>query len=385
MKIAILGSYGEGNLGDEAICSSVLSDIRKNHEEAKIILFSHDVEDSLKRYKKISNITIRPIIATGFRSLFKQFRDNKFKESIKQLKECDLVIIGGGGLFYDSEVVVGVNPVLIWLIRVFLLRSLRLKIVLYAVGIGPINKKISKFFLRILSNLVHSITVRDKYSAQILKACKVYVPIVISADPVWLTKWKVRDFQEITKNRKLKYDAKNKLGIQVRKVKGMDEVEFIKILVEFIDLMVEKYLFSVALIPMSIKDPDDRVLLEKIQLKSKNENNIEIVVVNDISDVSEVMQECDFLLLSRMHSIILATTLGIPYLALSYSPKTDDLLSRLKMDDFSWPVSEIESQTLERLYLELMKQKVSRRKYLLEKSKEMKKSAQKNIELLDCI
>jgi polysaccharide pyruvyl transferase CsaB len=384
MKVAILGSYGEGNLGDEAICSSIIRDINEINKDSKIVLFSHDLEDSSKRYNK-ENISIRPMIATGFRSFLKQFKNGDFKENIKELKECDLVIIGGGGLFYDSEVSIGINPIFVWFIRVLLFKLLRLKIVLYGVGVGPLNKKISKIFLRILCNLTNNITVRDKYSYNMLKACKVYVPIVISADPVWLTNWEIRDSQEIVKNRKLKYDAKNKLGIQVRISKGLDEVKFIETLVEFIDIMIDKYLFSVVLIPMSFEDPDDRILLEKIQLKSKNENNIELIQLDTENDVTEIMQECDFLVLSRLHSIIMATSLGVPYLALSYSPKTDDLIFKLKLNEFSWPITEIDSRTLERLYINLMKQKISRRKYLLEKSKELKILAKKNLDLFNSI
>ena len=382
MKIALFGSYGEGNLGDEAICSAVIADIKNIYPDAEILLFSHDVEDSMRRHGKNNNLKVRPMIATGFRSLIKQMKSSMFKESLNELKECNLVIIGGGGLFYDSEVSVGVNPILIWLIRVLIFRYLKLKIVLYGLGVGPIKSFISKKLLKILGNMVHSITVRDKYSEDILKSCKIYTPIVISADPVWGTVWETRTMQDINKTPMLKYDAKNKLGIQLRKVKGMKETEFITLMAEFIDIMIDKYLLSVALIPMSSRDPDDRLLLEKIQVKVRNENHVEIVDTKKVTDVPNVMQECDVLILSRMHSIIMASNLGIPYIALSYSPKTDDLLYRLEMTECAWPVFDAEATILERLYLKLMKKKVTIKTHLKNRSNDLLECSKSNKELL---
>jgi len=382
MRVALFGSFGEGNLGDEAICKATIDNIRKVHENSEIVLFTHDLEDSEKRYDQ-EFITFRSVIATGFRSLVTQIKNNEFKESINILKKCDLVVIGGGGILYDNEVGIGINPILIWLLRTYLFKLLGLKVVLNAVGVGPITKISSKIYLRLLGNLVNKITVRDKYSQDIMKDCSVYTPIIISADPVWGVKWEERTMKDILQSPKLKYDARSKLGIQVRKVRGMDEAKFVETMAKLIDSMVEKYLLSVVLIPMSFKNTKDILLLEKIQVKAKNESKIEIVKSDNISFISDIMQECDFLIISRLHSIILATQLGIPYIALSYSAKTEDLVNKIKMTDLSWPVTEVDVTTIERLYLKAMKRKVTIKTHLKHMADFMRFEESKNLNLFN--
>jgi len=382
MKFALFGSYGEKNIGDEAICMSILENILFIHNDAEIIIFSHDVVDSKKRYENFHNVSIRPMIATGIRSLYKQYTTKDFQTSTSLLKTCDCVIVGGGGLFYDTELQVGRNPILVWMLRIWLFKYLKLNVVLYAVGIGPVNKLLSKIYLRLIGNSVNKITTRDDYSKNILESCSVYTPIIVSADPVWSHIWRERTMQDINKTPLLKYDARKKMGIQIRMTKNMNESKFIEMLNQYIDRMVEKYLFSIVLIPMSFSNPNDRLLLEKIQVNSKHENRIEILNFDDASKIADTMQECEYLVLTRMHSMILATQLGRPYLALSYNPKTDDLINRLGLSEFAWPVSEVEATILERKFLQLMKKKVTIRKFLLEQSIKFQKRAKLNMDLL---
>ena len=43
------------------------------------------------------------MLASGLRSFITQLSSGAWKQSIKLLKQSDVIIIGGGGLFYEQE------------------------------------------------------------------------------------------------------------------------------------------------------------------------------------------------------------------------------------------------------------------------------------------
>jgi len=378
MNFALLGSFGENNLGDEAILEAIILDIFKFESESTIHVFTHDIEDSKTRFVRFSNVQFHPMIATGFRSIIKQLLSGDLLKNIKVLKSVNLISIGGGGLFYDSEKTIGLNPIFIWFLRILLFRLLNKKIVINAVGIGPIKSNFSKILLRFSMNLVHGITVRDKASEEFLRSLRVYRPITLTKDYAFTLNLKERSSDDIKKNPLLKFTAKKIMGIQVRSIKGIKDTELINKMVDFIDLMISKYLFSIVLIPMALKDDQDKILAEKIQIRSKNENQIEVYVPKTIHDVGNVFQECDSLILTRYHSIIVASKLGLPFIALSYSSKTDEVIKDLEFGDYCWPIFDIETNVLKRLYLNLTQKKVTLRKHLKDKVKILEALASKN-------
>ena len=169
MKYLILGSYGEGNFGDEAILKAVIKNVREADDKADISVFTHDMKES-KHLHKSENVKFFPIIATVIRSFLKQIIRGEFRTNLKLIKDADLIIVGGGGIFYDKETAIGINPLLIWWLRFSLFRLILKKVVIYAVGIGSVKKESSKFFLKQICKVAHKVIVRDITSLDKLKS-----------------------------------------------------------------------------------------------------------------------------------------------------------------------------------------------------------------------
>jgi polysaccharide pyruvyl transferase WcaK-like protein len=87
LKVGICGSYGGLNLGDEAILQGILTQLRQSLS-AEITIFSRNAEDTLARHQVERAIPVRALS-----------RD----EVILELERLDLLILGGGGILFDSE------------------------------------------------------------------------------------------------------------------------------------------------------------------------------------------------------------------------------------------------------------------------------------------
>jgi len=86
-RVGISGSYGGMNLGDEAILEVILKELRACLD-TDIVVFSRSPKDTEKRHK---------VRAVPIRELHKD-------EVLEELRQLDLLVLGGGGILFDGMV-----------------------------------------------------------------------------------------------------------------------------------------------------------------------------------------------------------------------------------------------------------------------------------------
>src|SRR5688572_6562515 len=86
--VGVLGSYGGRNLGDEAILTSLLADLRVRRPDAQVLVFSRDPEHTLRSYAGVG--------VTGWESTSREY-------TLGIMDRLDLLVLGGGGILYDTE------------------------------------------------------------------------------------------------------------------------------------------------------------------------------------------------------------------------------------------------------------------------------------------
>ena len=100
-KTAIWGYYGYANTGDEAILSSMLGQLRRKQWDQNIIVFSGNPKHT---HQSHSVKAVSSILTTRFTDhlirLLGRGRVN-YKICLKAFKGAELIIVGGGGLFFD--------------------------------------------------------------------------------------------------------------------------------------------------------------------------------------------------------------------------------------------------------------------------------------------
>jgi polysaccharide pyruvyl transferase WcaK-like protein len=82
-SVLVTGYYGFGNTGDEAILSALVTGLRRRLPALRIVVLSGDPGQTRHRHG-VDAIAWRDPLAIG-----------------QEVRKCDLVVIGGGGLFQD--------------------------------------------------------------------------------------------------------------------------------------------------------------------------------------------------------------------------------------------------------------------------------------------
>jgi len=163
-KIVISGYYGFDNIGDEAVLYGILKALRiKVGEQAEVTVLSAN-----------------PARTQGLYGVQAVDRWDK-KVLYRTIKQCDLLISGGGSLLQD---VTSANSPLYYLGIIKLAQLMKKPVVIYAQGIGPLKRKRNRWLTKCILNKATAITVRDNASAEELKRMGIKRIINVTADPV---------------------------------------------------------------------------------------------------------------------------------------------------------------------------------------------------------
>lgn len=282
VKVAISGYYGFKNFGDEAILSVLINHL-KALKNVDITVFSSDTNYTSKTYSV---------------NAVKRF---DLKNVIKTIQNSDVLISGGGSLLQD---VTSLKSVIYYSLIIALGLLFNKKVIIFAQGIGPLNKKLSQFIVRNLLKNCSLVTVRDEKSLALLKDWNIDAKLV--CDPIYSLDV-VQEFRE------------NTIGVQLREFKTMNYNLLHKLALfianKFSDKKVEIF---------SLQESQDLELCKKFEqiLKTLNpEVSTEIVtddIVNKISKLS-------YLIAMRFHAILVALKCGIKSCAINYDVKVEKL------------------------------------------------------------
>ena len=309
MSIAVLGSYGEGNLGDEAI----LTGIQNRFPTEKLIIFSHDLVLSRKLHP---GLQVLPMLPAGLRSYAKQITNGQLRQSLQVLKSCERVLIGGGGIFYDSLFSNGRNPVKIWYWRSKLLQYYKIPYELYCVGVSKLQKAESRKLMSKLALAAKQVSVRDQLSESNLRDCDYPEKVQVARDPAF-------DFP-IPKDKR-NYDGFT-VGLVLRKWQDKQQT-FQQIMQELSKLPEKK--FQLKLIPFSSGRDDDRIILSEFKqnLPLDLKQRCELLEPPDPKVAFEMIAGLNLLIGMRLHSLIFAKLAKVPYLPIYYDEKVRAVLA----------------------------------------------------------
>ena len=170
MKLVLAGYYGCGNLGDEAMLEPLLSGIRKNFPTSEITVLSGDPPETSRCYNVAA---------------VKRF---SFFDVIRAIRNCDALILGGGGLLQDAT---SMRSLRYYLLLIGIAKFFRKKVALLGQGIGPVRNK--GLLKRKLKN-IDLITVRDEESLKELTRIGIAAKkLALTADLAFLIEGRDRE------------------------------------------------------------------------------------------------------------------------------------------------------------------------------------------------
>ncbi len=288
-EICLVGYYGFGNIGDDAILLSAINEYIKAYDLYVRVLVNE--QDYI--YKMLEFFEL-----DGSVNFYNRW---KVKEISEAIYYSDAVIFGGGGLFQDKT---SFRSFLYYFFIALLAKIKNKKIIIERNSIGPISRKISKFLFSKVIQWAEYISVRDSLSLEFL----------LSNYPSFSEKYqKKEDFT-------LSYFSSELFSKLISSTKKIDclfilrESKNINKIFEIIKILRES--FKIKVIVFQEEDLDlfaDLVDFFEIEYPGKGE----------IFRTLEFIQSSKLVVSNRLHGIILALQNNVKTIAISVDPKIE--------------------------------------------------------------
>lgn len=341
-QIVLSGYYGFDNIGDEAVLFSIVSLLKKEIPDAKIVVLSNNPEKTKATYDVES------------------INRWDMKAVVKVIKQSDLLISGGGSLLQD---VTSSKTIPYYLAIVKIAQFYKKKVVFYSQGIGPVNKNFSKTLMKMIVNKVDGIYVREPASKALLEEIGIKKPVEVSIDPVIGI-----NLGRESSNTSVEV-KKPAVGVYIRpwQDEAHDEHLLQAMLPGLSELIAQGY--KLYFIPMhydqdrGIAETLKEKLMEKGRAEGKNlAETMEVVdKMLSIEEVLDYTANFDMVVGMRLHSLIMAAAEKVPMVALSYDPKVTAFMKEIEQSQYCMDSNKVTAEefkeNLNRLLINKEKQK----------------------------
>ena len=364
VKIMISGYYGFNNTGDEAILKSMVRVFKEKLPGVKIVVLSQNPLQTSQSYqvKAINRLYLINILNC--------------------LRDTNLFISGGGGLLQDST---GRGWSILYYLGLILGAMLfRVPVMIYAQGIGPINKKLNKLLIKWILNKIDIITVRDNPSKELLKSMGVLKPAIwVSSDPCFLLKKKsinhiiknFPDILELTKSNNYPL-----VGVSIREYKG-NRTELKRIVAQLADDIIENYKAKIIFLPF--KFDEDLCLSEEVLFLMKNKSQANILRARlEPEELLLLISQLSLMIGMRLHSILFSSMVNIPFIALNYDPKVKYFVEDLDLTELLLELNDLSLKIFRKKVEYVWGNSDKIKKILAKKAKNLEEKAIINNELV---
>jgi len=341
MKIFLIGWFGAGNIGDEAILISELLFLRDRIKNSEFYILSFNPDRTSRLTAGISEV--KKILRMGSkRDVFK----SDFWGIFKTFREVDVVMMGGGGIFQD---IYNFYPIPFFTGMALLARLNRKRLILYCVGIGPIRSFIGKKLCKFAANSADLICVRDTESKNLLKTLKINKSVHLSADPVFLLEpVKNENVDKVIRSYHLDKNGPV-IGVSVQTLLFWREQNQ-KILAGVLDTLVREKGATITFFPFGIykdgwfkrdqSDTVDMAASKRLAALMREEHSI---LNSDLApqELLAVIQKLNLMISMRLHGLIMGLAVGVPVIALTYQEesKIRTLMKSLNQEEHLFDVN----------------------------------------------
>lgn len=155
-KVLLVGAYGTGNLGDEALLTGLLEILTSNkkYDGSSIVVFSRDPSETMFFHGVLAR------------------RKNLF-----DIFTADEVIFGGGELFQDRG-----SMAIKYSIVGIIAKILRKRVIFYGVGLSSIKSRVGKLLTRLSFSIADDVSVRDLSSKNRFKDLGIHRKVSVVDD-----------------------------------------------------------------------------------------------------------------------------------------------------------------------------------------------------------
>lgn len=336
-QVLISAFIGSNNLGDEAIFKSILDKLSINRQQITALCVN---EEKTKKQ--------------GVKTLYSK----SIRNIIKGVRECDVMLVGGGGIIQDQ------SSILNFIYYAFQLRvakHYKKPVILCFVGVGPIRFRLSKWLMsRIIPSIEYAIVRDEKSREQLLKYLSEDI-IYQAHDPVLNFPFASKDIKNVyTKNKPYFVVSLRRwfftnpfLPVSIsRKINKMkifkkNHNEYMSKLAKDMDTFLDANP-SLTAILVSLYDTEDDVINSELLEMMRNKKRV-VIAENNMDEYNflSIVKNSEFILGMRLHSLILGANINKPFVALRYSTKVDEFTEQMGLTDYSIHVEHYDSAVLQ--------------------------------------
>jgi len=354
-NVFIAGYYGLGNIGDEAILAGMITSLRKYVDDPHVSVITNNPEET----RALHNIT--PVQQSFKKGIPRFVRSAIFEGELatvrREIANCDVFILGGGSLLQDLRVYY--LPALLSLIR--LAQRHGKKTVVYGIGAGPIDTPLGQKLCSSVLNKADLVTVRDSMSKEVLERCGVR-DVIRTADPAFGIE--VPDQAAIGKylapmnttngDRYIASTAYNWLhdsDISRNAVKEAQDLSSRReSMAGIFESIVCEYDQRMLFVPTVKVDREGYAVIRDLMPSS---GKADILEYNPhFNAVFAALSRSDILVGMRLHSLILATMMGVPVVPVSYCGKVKSYLELVGLEDLYLDVEDLGTKAFAERFFE---------------------------------
>lgn len=304
MRFLISGYYGFGNLGDEALLSVIVSQLKARYPYAEIDVLSAKPEDTAHELR---------VEATP------RWDAKAIRGAIDR---ADVVISGGGGLLQNAT---SLRSLVYYAGIVRAAAKANRKAMIFAQSVGPLDFW-GRALVKECCKGVSAATVRDKRSLQTL------APLLPSgtkleqtADPVFL--YDAPEEETDLSSEGIGAGSDPLVIVSVRKAAGMKDR--LDIVARAVDRLAKQHDARVAFLPIG-GTPDAEVSTLVIR---KCKSAPVLLPECSLERAANIIRRAKAVVGMRLHALILAARYAVPFLAMPYDPKVGALC-----EDLAYPM-----------------------------------------------
>lgn len=360
-KIALFGTFGTGNLGNECTLQAMLFNIRRHVPNAELSCICTGVEQTASTYGiralAIREISLREINNRAWRLLRKisvgiPVELYRWFSVIKGLMRTHMLIMTGTGMLSDC----GIGPLGLHydILRWSLVAKLcRCKLLFVSVGAGPIRHPLSRFFVKAALRLADYRSYRDCFSKEYLQSIGFHA----DGDPVYpdlafsLPECMLPDDKDDGDKRTpvgvglITYNVQGSLSEDIEQTYS----EYTKKMARFIGWLVEhnrtvRVLTGDVVYDNRVRD-DVRTTLSQSELTYEKSNIID-EPAGSFEELLSQLAKTKVVVASRFHNLLLALMLAKPALAISFHEKDDSLMTAVGLQEFCQDIKNLDVSRL---------------------------------------
>ena len=305
-RLLVSGYYGFKNAGDEAILDAFIRSTKDLPVPVSVTVLSNTPEETAKKHgtPTVHRFRVFPVLRALWRS--------------------DVLVSGGGSLLQDKS---STRSIIYYLSIIRLARLMGKPVMLYANGIGPVDKPRNRRRVKKVVSRVDVITLREESSREELLRIGVSGPEMhVTADPVFLfdapdETLAIRALREagVPGDRPL-------IGISVRSLRARED--FIPQMAQFADRLTAELGYHVVFLPMQM--PQDVTMSRQIMEQMTQPSYLLSADLPPEALIGACGQ-MDLVIAMRLHTMLFAASVTTPVIGLVCDPKIAYFLDKLDM------------------------------------------------------